>query len=91
MPPPLWSVLSCRMLLVIVNVPNRGQRRRHRGVWGVVILVVEEEEVSAVVLVCQVLIQLGVDDGGKRSSVRLVGLLGSQRQAREGGGGGAAP
>ncbi len=52
---------------------------------------VEEEEVHAVVLIHQVLIQLGVDNGGKRSSVMLVGLRGKQRQARERGGGGAAP
>ncbi len=55
-----------------------------------VVRVVEEEEVHAVVLICQVLIQLGVDNGGKRSSLTLVGLRGRQRQAREGGGGGAA-
>jgi hypothetical protein len=54
---------------------------------------VEEEEVSAVVLVCQAPIHpgVGVDEGGKRSGVALVGLHGSQRQAEEGGGGGAAP
>jgi hypothetical protein len=50
---------------------------------------VEEKEVPAVVLICQALIQLGVDDGGKRSSVTLVGLCGRQGQAGEGGGGGA--
>ena len=52
---------------------------------------VEEEEVPAVVLICQALIQLGVDDGGKRSSVTLVGLRGRKCQAGKGGGGGAAP
>jgi hypothetical protein len=57
----------------------------------VVIRVVEDEEVSAVVLVHQVPIHPGVDDGGKRRGLRLVGLLGSQLQAGEGGGGGAAP
>ncbi len=56
-----------------------------------VIGVVEEEEVSAVVLVCQVPIHPEVEDGGKRSGVTLAGLIGSQRQAGEGGGGGAAP
>ena len=56
-----------------------------------VIHVAEEEEVSTVILVCQVPIHPGVDDGGKRSGVALVGLCGSQRQAGEGGGGGAAP
>jgi hypothetical protein len=51
----------------------------------------EEEEVCAVVLIPQVLIQPGVDDGGKRSSVTLVGLRGRQCKAGEGGGGGVAP
>ncbi len=51
---------------------------------------VEEEEVRNFVLICQVLIQPGVDDGGKRSSVTLVGLRGKQRQAGKGGGGGMA-
>jgi hypothetical protein len=54
-----------------------------------VICVVEEEEICAVVLIHQVLIQLGVDNGGKRSSMMLVGLRGRQRQAGEGGGEGA--
>jgi hypothetical protein len=57
----------------------------------VVVRVVEEEEVHAVVLIRQVLIQLGVDDGGKRSSVMLMGLRGRLCQDGEGGGGGAAP
>jgi hypothetical protein len=52
---------------------------------------VEEAEVRAVVLICQVLIQPGVDKGGKRSSVTLVGLRGRQHQAGEGGGGGTVP
>jgi hypothetical protein len=51
---------------------------------------VEEEEVSTVVLIHQFLIQLGVDNGEKRSSMTLVGLRGRQRQAGEGGGGGKA-
>jgi hypothetical protein len=38
-----------------------------------VICVVEEEEVHTVVLICQVLIQPGVDDVGKRSGMTLVG------------------
>ncbi len=59
-----------RLLLVI-----------YKGVRGVVICVVEEEEVRTVLLICQVLIQLGVGDGGKRSSVTLVGLRGRQCQA----------
>jgi hypothetical protein len=46
--------------------------------------VVEEDEVGAVALVRQVLILPGVDDGGKRSSLTLVGLRGCQRQAGEG-------
>ncbi len=47
-------------------------------------------KVRAVVLIRQVLIQPGVDDGGKRSGMMLVGLCGRHRQAGEGGGGGAA-
>jgi hypothetical protein len=35
----------------------------------------EEEEVLPSVLICQVLIQPGVDDGGKRSGMRLVGYV----------------
>jgi hypothetical protein len=62
-PPPLRSIPSRRMLFVIVNVTNRGQRWWHGGIRGVVIHKVEEEEVSAVVLVCQVPIQPGVDNG----------------------------
>ncbi len=46
-------------------------------------------KVRAVVLIRQVLIQPGVDDGGKRSGVTLVGLRGRHCQAGEGGGGGA--
>jgi hypothetical protein len=88
--PPLRSVLSRRMPLVVVDVADHGQRRRHEGVWGVVVRVVEEEEVGAIVLVRQVPIHPGVDDGGKRRGVTLVGLCGSQRQAGGGGGGGAA-
>ncbi len=56
-----------------------------------VIRLVEEEEVRAVVLVRQVPIHPGVDEGRKRVSLTLVGLLGSQHQAGEGGGGGTAP
>ncbi len=35
----------------------------------------EDEEVCAIVLICQVLIQPGVDDGGKRSGMTLVGYV----------------
>ncbi len=91
MPDPLRSIPSRRMPLVIVDVADRGWRRRHEGVRGVVVHVVEEEEVRAVVLICQVRIQPGVDNGGKRSGVTSVGLRGRQCQAGEGGGGGAAP
>jgi hypothetical protein len=62
-----------------------------QGGGGVAVRVVEEEEVCATVLICQVLIQLRVGDGGKRSSMMLVGLRGRQRQAGEGGGGVVAP
>ncbi len=91
MPPPLRSVPSRQTPLIVVNVANRGRRRRHEGIGGVVVRVVEEEEVGAVVLVGQVPIHPGVDDGGKRSSMTLVELGGRQCQAGEGGGGGAAP
>ncbi len=33
--PPLWSVLSHRTPLVVVDVTDRSQRRQHKGVWGV--------------------------------------------------------
>ncbi len=88
--PPLRSVPSRRTPLVVVDVADRGQWWQHKGVRGVVIRMVEEEEVGAVVLVCKVPIHPGADDGGKRSGVASVGLRGSQRQAEEGGGGGAA-
>jgi hypothetical protein len=52
---------------------------------------VKEEEVGAIVLVRQVPIHPGVDDGGTSRDVVLVGLRGHQRQAEEGGGGRAAP
>ncbi len=48
-----------------------------------VIHMVENEEVSAVALVRQIPVQPGVDDGGKRNGMTLVGLLGSQCQAGE--------
>jgi hypothetical protein len=82
-PPPVRSIPSFRTPLVIANVTNHGRRRRHEGIQGVVKRVVEEEEVHTVVLICQVLTQPGVDDGGKRSGVTLVGLRGRQRQAGE--------
>jgi hypothetical protein len=45
---------------------------------------VEEEEVCAIVLIPQVLIQPRVDNWGLRSSVMSVGLHGRQHQAEEG-------
>ncbi len=75
------------MLLVdVINIVNHGQRRRHEGIWGVVICAMEEEEVCTVVLGCQLLIQSGVDDGERRSCTTLVGICGRQGQAWEGGG-----
>jgi hypothetical protein len=40
-----------------------------------IIRVVEEEEVCPIVLICQVLIQTRVDDGGERIGVTLVGYM----------------
>ncbi len=92
MPPPLWFVPSPQMPLVdVVNVINRSHQQRHKGVWGVVVHAMEEEEVHGVVLRGQVPIQPGLDDGRMSSGVTLVGLRGRQYQAGEGGGGGAAP
>ncbi len=91
MPPPLRSFPSRRTPLVVVNVSDRGRRRWHKGVRGVGVRVVEEDEVGAVALVRQVPIHPGVGDGGKMSGVTSVGLRGCQRQAGIGGGGGAAP
>ncbi len=64
-PPPLWSIPSRRTPLVVVDVTDRSRWQQHGGVRGVVIRVVEEKEVSAVVLVCQVPIHPGVEDGGR--------------------------
>ncbi len=91
MPPPLRSIPSCRMSLVVIDVSDRGRQRRHGGIRGVGVRVVEEDEVGTIAIVHQVPIHPGVDNGGKRSSMMLVGLGGSQRQAEEGGGEGAAP
>ncbi len=49
-----------------------------------VVCLVEEEEVRGVVLLYRVQIQPGVDDGGKRSGVTLVGLHGRLRHSGEG-------
>ncbi len=90
-PPPLRSILSRRMPLVVGDVSDRGRRQRHKGIWGVGILVVEEDKVGAIALICQVPIHPGVNDGGKRSGLTLVKLRGSRCQAGEEGGGGAVP
>jgi hypothetical protein len=56
-PPPLWSIPSHRMPLIdIVDVAGRGQRRWNEGVQGVVVCVVEEEEIRTIVFDCQVTI-----------------------------------
>ncbi len=91
-PPPLRSILSRWMPLVdVVDVAGRGRQRRHEGIWGLVICMVEEEEIHTVVFDCHVTIQPGVDNGGKRSGATLVRSGGRHRQAGEGGGRGAAP
>ncbi len=75
MPPPVRSVPSRRTLLAVVDVAYHGRRRRHEGIRGVVVRMVVEEEVRAIVLICHFLIQPGVDDGGKRSGMTLVGYV----------------
>ncbi len=45
------------------------------GISGVVVHVGEEEEVRTIVLICQVLIQPKVDNGGKRIGMTLVGYV----------------
>ncbi len=82
---------SLYIALVFLRMLSRLQSARHEGVWGMVVCMVEEEKVRAVVLIRQVLIQLGVDNGGKRSSMTLVGLHCRQCQTGEGGGGRMAP
>ncbi len=88
---PLSSILSCRTPLVIDNVVDHCQWCQHEGVRGIVVRAVKEEEVRAIVLHHQVLIQPRVDDGGRRSGTTLVGLRGRQHQAGEGGGVDAEP
>ncbi len=89
---PLQPIPSRWMPLVIfVNVVDCSQRGQHKGAQSVILSGVEEEEVCTDVFDCQVTIQSGVDDRGGRSSATLVRLRGRQRQAWEGGGGGAAP
>jgi hypothetical protein len=68
-----------RLMAVARGCLGRGRMRGGRG------------RSTPVVFICQVLIQSGVDNWGKRSGVTLVGLGGRQCQAGEGGGGGAAP
>jgi hypothetical protein len=75
------------MPLVVVNVANRNDGGGTRA-FGACSYAGWRRKVCAIVLICQVLIQPGVDDGGKRSGVTLVGLCDRQRQAGEGGGGG---
>ncbi len=57
-----------------------GGSTRAFGVWS---YAGWRRKFCAILLIHQVLIQPRVDDGGKRSSVMLVGLRGRKRQAGE--------
>jgi hypothetical protein len=80
--PPLRSVPSHLTPLFVVNVATAvdGGGTRAFGAWS---YAGWRRKFRAIVLICQVLIQPGVDNGGKRSSVTLVGLRGRKRQAGE--------
>ncbi len=71
---PSGRCLSSPMLPTAVD----GGGTRAFGAWS---HVGWRRKFRAVVLICQVLIQPGVDDGGKRSGVMSVGLRGRKRQA----------
>jgi hypothetical protein len=73
----------CLLLLMSPTAVNGGGIRAF-GAWP---YTGWRRKVRAIVLICQVLIQPGVDDEGKRSGMTLVGLCGRQHQAGEGKGG----
>jgi hypothetical protein len=69
-----------RLLLSMLPTTVDGGGTRAFGTWS---YAGWRRKFHAVVLIHQVLIQPGVDNGGKRSSVMLVGLRGRKRQAGE--------
>ncbi len=70
----------CRSSSSMSPTAVNGSGTRAFGVWS---YMGWRRKFRAVVIICQVLIQSGVDDGGKRSGVTLVGLRGRKRQAGE--------
>jgi hypothetical protein len=82
----LYRPAGCRSSLSMLPTAADGGGTRAFEAWS---YAWSRRKVRAVVLI-HVLIQPGVDDGGKRSGVMLAGLCGRHRQAGEGRGGGAA-
>jgi hypothetical protein len=69
-----------RLLLLMLPTAVDGGGMKAFGAWS---YAGWRRKVRAVVLIHQVLIQPGVDDGGKRSVMMLVGLSGRKHQAGE--------
>jgi hypothetical protein len=79
---------GCRLLMSMLPTMVSGGGTREFGAWW---YVGWRRKVCTILLICQVLIQPRVDNGGKRSCITLVGLGGRKCQAGGGGGGDAAP